>query len=65
MISRRKFLEVGIASAGVVGLASSPVTPAQAALPPSIAALKSRKSEATPITRQEREQRQERARKLM
>jgi Xaa-Pro dipeptidase len=65
MISRRKFLEVGIASAGVVALPSSPVTPAQAALPPSIAALNSRKSEATPITRQEREQRQERARKLM
>jgi len=65
MISRRKFLEVGIASAGVVGLASSPVTPAQAALPPSIAALKSRKDEASPITREEREQRQERARKLM
>src|SRR3954469_17064938 len=65
MISRRKFLEVGMASAGVVGLSSSPITPAQAALPPSIAALKSRKDEASPITREEREQRQERARKLM
>ena len=34
-------------------------------MPPSIASLKSRKDEATPITREERQQRQERARKLM
>jgi len=65
MISRRKFLEVGMASAGVVGLPLSPPTPTQSALPPSLSALKSRKSEAAPITREEREQRQDRARKLM
>jgi Xaa-Pro dipeptidase len=65
MISRRKFLEVGVASACVVGLPLSPPTQAQSALPPSLSALKSRKSEALPITREEREQRQERARKLM
>jgi len=34
-------------------------------LPPSIAALRSRKSEAVPITREERHERQERARRLM
>ena len=65
MISRRKFLEVGMASAGVVALPLSPPTPTQSALPPSLSALKSRKSEALPITREEREQRQDRARKLM
>ena len=65
MISRRKFLEVGVASACVVGLPLSPPTQAQSGLPPSLSALKSRKSEALPITREEREQRQERARKLM
>jgi Xaa-Pro dipeptidase len=65
MISRRSFLEAGIVSAGLVGLPSSPPMPTQAAVPPSVAALKSRKSEAAPITREEREQRQDRARKLM
>jgi Xaa-Pro dipeptidase len=38
---------------------------ADASLPPSLAKLKSRKSEATPISREERHQRQERARQLM
>jgi Xaa-Pro dipeptidase len=65
MISRRKFLEVGMVSAGAVGLPLSPLTQTQATLPPSISDLKSRKSEAAPITREEREQRQDRARKLM
>src|SRR5579864_1902767 len=67
MISRRKFLELSATSAGVAALAapklydeSQDVPP-----PPSIAALKSRKDEATPITREERQHRQERARKLM
>src|ERR1700758_3646846 len=67
MISRRKFLELGATSAGGPGLA--PPRPGgeaqETAPPPSIAALKSRKDEATPITREERQQRQERARKLM
>ncbi len=67
MISRRKFLELSATSAGVAALAA-PKLHAESQdvpLPPSIAALKSRKDEGTPITRKERQQRQERARKLM
>ena len=67
MISRRRFLETGGVAAGLT-LASSAVigiAPTDASLPPSLAQLKSRKSEAAPITREEREQRQERARQLM
>ncbi|MGD0569161.1 MAG: Xaa-Pro peptidase family protein [Candidatus Sulfotelmatobacter sp.] len=71
MISRRRFLEVGGTVAGVA--AASPSLLASSAaesrpgspLPPSIASLKSRKSEANPITREERAVRQERARALM
>ena len=67
--SRRSFLGVaaGAAAAGVL----SATTPAQAAqsepakLPPSIAALKSRKSEAVPISADEMRARVERARQLM
>ena len=67
MISRRKFLELSGTSAGVAVLAPPRLRAESkdALLPPSIAALKSRKGEATPITREERQQRQERARKLM
>lgn len=67
MISRRKFLELSATSAGVAALAAPKLRAESqdAPLPPSIAALKSRKDEATPITREERAQRQERARKLM
>jgi Xaa-Pro dipeptidase len=70
MISRRRFLEVS----GVAGFAaaSHPLMAVAApnnsdisSLPPSIAQLKSRKSEASPITREERHERQERTRKLM
>jgi Xaa-Pro dipeptidase len=71
MISRRKFLELGGVSAAL-GVTSHPqkvVAGTQAgesvSLPASIAKLQSRKSEATPITREERAERQERARKLM
>jgi Xaa-Pro dipeptidase len=73
MISRRRFLEVGSVAAGVAAV-SRPLLASRAAgdgktydssLPPSLALLKSRKSEATPITRAERHERQERARKLM
>jgi Xaa-Pro dipeptidase len=70
MISRRKFLEVGGISAGI-GAASTQlraITSARsddAFLPPSIARLQSRKTEATPITPEERQHRQNRARKLM
>jgi Xaa-Pro dipeptidase len=71
MISRRRFLEAGGITAGAAALSNSLAKPALAEggnstlVPPSIARLKSRKSEATPITREECEARQERARKLM
>jgi Xaa-Pro dipeptidase len=75
MISRRRFLEVGsVAVGGAMGaaMAARPILATaraanldDASLPPSLTGLKSRKSEATPITRQERNDRQERARKLM
>jgi len=71
MISRRRFLEVGGVTAGMaVASHSLLATPAaaersDAPLPPSLAQLKSRKSEAAPITREERRERQERARQLM
>src|SRR5579863_11255 len=70
MISRRRFLEVG----GVAGVAatSHPLLavagsrePANHSLPPSVARLKSRKSEASSVTREERQARQEHARQLM
>ena len=71
MISRRRFLEVGSVTAGIAMAPHSLVSAAtakpvdDASLPPSLAQLKSRKSEATPITREERHARQERARQLM
>jgi len=66
MISRRRFLETGT----IAGLAlTAPLTQAASndcpPLPSSIAALKSMKDQATPITREEREARQENARRLM
>src|SRR5579863_5499177 len=71
MISRRHFLEIGGAAAGVAATSRSLLSPAAAqttsdsSLSPSIAQLKSRKSDAAPITTEERTQRQERARRLM
>ena len=72
MISRRRFLEVGGVAAGVAAVshrlpASGTATTEKpdSSLPPFIARLKSRKSEAEPIPRVERHERQERARKLM
>jgi Xaa-Pro dipeptidase len=69
MISRRQFLEAG-GAAGVLAasrplVASAGSIPDGSSLPPSLARLTSRKNEATPITREERHERQERARKLM
>ncbi|HXJ88976.1 MAG TPA: Xaa-Pro peptidase family protein [Candidatus Binatia bacterium] len=68
MLSRRRFLEVGgavaVIPAAQVSFARARET-RDTTLPPSIAALKSRKSEATPITREERQRRQQRARQLM
>jgi Xaa-Pro dipeptidase len=67
MISRRRFMEVGGLTAAMAAtshsLAASPAD--DTSLPPSLAKLKSRKSEAVPISRDERRERQERARKLM
>ena len=72
MISRRRFLEAGAMAAGLAALsprlsasAARDEEPGAPSLPPSLARLKSRKSEASPITSAERAQRQERARKLM
>lgn len=73
MISRRRFLEAGGVAAGVTAVArpllAMGATPDEklgnAALPPSVARLSSRKNEATPITREERQDRQDHARKLM
>jgi Xaa-Pro dipeptidase len=75
MISRRRFLGVSGVTLGSVtagaALASRTLALANAesaddsSLPPSLAKLQSRKSEATPITLEERRQRQEYARKLM
>ena len=70
MISRRRFFEVGGAAAGAA--VAHPLLASRAtgksddsSLPQSLARLKSRKSEAVPITREERHERQERARRLM
>jgi Xaa-Pro dipeptidase len=74
MVSRRRFLGAGGVTLGGVaagaaltsrsfGVAASGI--GDDSLPPSLARLKSRKSEATPITKDERRERQEQARKLM
>ncbi len=67
MISRRRFIEISGLAAGVAATrpALSWAAPKDSPLPPSLARLKSRKSEATPITREERQTCQERARQLM
>jgi Xaa-Pro dipeptidase len=67
MISRRKFLELSATSAGVAACAPLPLRSSSqdASRLLSIGALKSRQDEATPITREERQQRQDSARKLM
>jgi Xaa-Pro dipeptidase len=73
MISRRKFLAVGSVAAGVAATphpllafgATTSERSGDSSLPPSLAQLKSRKTEASPITREERHERQEQARKLM
>ncbi len=69
MISRRRFLEVsgvaGVAAASGPLVAAAAQKSSEAELPPSLAQLQSRKTEATPITNEERQERLERARKLM
>src|SRR5215472_1505272 len=70
MISRRRFIAVGGAAAGIAAMAN-PALAAKtqaaedAVLPASVAQLKSRRSEASAITVDERHERQELARKLM
>jgi Xaa-Pro dipeptidase len=69
MVSRRRFLELGAVAAGcAMGPASQALAGAEekgAALPASLAGLKSWKDQARPITREERAGRLERARQLM
>jgi Xaa-Pro dipeptidase len=80
MISRRRFLKAGGVTAGVAMASRSLVSPAMvspamasqsaaqetnASLPPSLATLQSRKGEATPISKEERQARQDRARQLI
>ncbi len=70
MISRRRFLEVSSLGVGVAAIsyplaATSSDEKSNSSLPPSLARLKSRKHEATPISRDERHLRLERARQLL
>ncbi|MGH9495430.1 MAG: M24 family metallopeptidase, partial [Candidatus Sulfotelmatobacter sp.] len=66
MFSRRHFLQAGALTAALPRASDSRLSATDDTPPPaSIAALKSRKNEATPITSEERAERQERARKLM
>lgn len=67
MISRRRFLEAGAIAGTTLGAAPLAFAAAEPcpALPPSIAELKSMKDQATPITREERAERQEKARQFM
>jgi len=72
MISRRRFLGISGAAAGAVATSHSLLASAatqemskQSSLPPSLSRLQSRKSEAIPISREERVARLNRARELM
>jgi len=66
MISRRRFLATSAAGLPAFSLkAASAQSPSSTALPPALAALKNRRSEAQPITLVERERRFDRARQLM
>ena len=67
MISRRRWLQLTAAAAGAgATLGWSPTHAwAEESLPPSLAALKSMKAQAKPITREERAARLEKARRLM
>jgi Xaa-Pro dipeptidase len=67
MISRRRFLQTGSLAAGVSVARPTLVHAAEAdkSLPPAIAALRTLRGEAKPITIEERAGRQEKARRLM
>jgi Xaa-Pro dipeptidase len=67
MISRRQFLAVGGVTTGAIAASRSLIAQNSddSSLPPSVMRLTSRRNEATPITCEEHQQRQERARTLM
>jgi Xaa-Pro dipeptidase len=68
MFSRRRFLQASTVAAGTGMTALTPLLRAEnssCSLPPSIAALKSMKDHAKPITAEERNARQEKARQLL
>jgi Xaa-Pro dipeptidase len=66
MISRRRFVQLSsVAAAGASSLSQATVGEPCSPLPPTIAALKSMKELAKPITLAERRERQEKARRLM
>jgi Xaa-Pro dipeptidase len=67
MLSRRRFLSASAAAAALPAFAAQTgnAQSAAASLPPALAALKSRRAEAQPISVSEREQRFARAQKLM
>lgn len=66
MPSRRSFIKASAVASGITWLGSAvQASEKDSSLPPSIATLKSMKDQAHPITREERKQRQQRARELM
>ncbi len=65
MISRRRFLQTGSLAVGLNAVLPAASAQEVKALPPSIAALRSLREQAKPITADERRARQERARQLM
>ncbi len=67
MVSRRRFLQTGSLAAGISVAAPALAQAAEGdkSLPPAIAALRTLRGEAQPITVEERAQRQEKARRLM
>jgi Xaa-Pro dipeptidase len=65
MLSRRRFLQTGSLTAGVSVALPTLSHAADQSLPPAIAALRTLRAEATPITSEERAARQENARRLM
>jgi Xaa-Pro dipeptidase len=65
MITRRHFISSGAIAAGGLAALGAADAGTSGKLPPSIERLKSRRQDAIPISRDERRERQERARKLM
>ena len=65
MVSRRHFLQTSSLAAGIALPALAHSAENDKSLPPAIAALRTRREEAKPITVEERAERQEKARRLM